>query len=56
MKPPPTNPEFARFTSALRRIVQVPKKEIQARMDAAKQARKQQHAKPASVRASRVQD
>jgi len=55
MKPPPKNPEFARFTDALRHIVQVPKKEIQIRMNAARQERKQQRVKRASDRASNVQ-
>jgi len=54
LKPPPNNPEFTEFTEALRHIVHVPKKEVQAKMDAAKRARKQQHAKQASARVSRV--
>lgn len=56
MKPPPKNQEFTKFTDALRRIVRVPKKEVQARMDAAKQERKQQHAKQASDRVSSGKD
>jgi hypothetical protein len=36
MKPPPDNPEFARFTEAMRVIVKVSKVELQRRVDAAK--------------------
>jgi len=32
MKRPPSNPEFARFTEAMRRIMTVPKTDIQAAM------------------------
>jgi hypothetical protein len=52
MKPPPKTPEFARFTEALRQIVQVPKKEVAAKMNAAKQERQQQR-KRASGHVSR---
>jgi hypothetical protein len=52
MKPPPKNPEFERFTEALRQIVQVPKKEVLARMSAAKRARQRQR-KQASDHVSR---
>jgi len=46
MKTPPQNDEFRNFTNAMRKIVQVPKKVVQAKMDAVKQER-------ASDRASR---
>jgi hypothetical protein len=56
MKPPPDNPEFAKFTDALRRIVRVPKAEVQAKMTAEKQERKRQRVKQTSDHASDVQD
>jgi hypothetical protein len=55
MKPPPKSPEFTRFTEALRQIVQVPKKEVAARMTAAKRERTGQR-KQASGHASRDKD
>lgn len=36
MKTPPDNPEFARFTEAMRTIVKVSKVEMQRRIDAEK--------------------
>ena len=33
MKPPPDNPEFARFTEAMRKIVSVPKAEVMRRIE-----------------------
>jgi len=36
MKPPPDDPEFQRFTQAMREIMKVSKVEIQRRMDAEK--------------------
>jgi hypothetical protein len=36
MKTPPDNPEFVRFTAAMRSIMKVSKVELQRRMDAAK--------------------
>ncbi len=36
MKPPPTDPEFTRFTEAMRQIMKVSKAEIQERMEAEK--------------------
>ena len=36
MKKPPDNPEFARFTEAMRDIMKVSKVELQRRMDAVK--------------------
>ncbi|MGA8736215.1 MAG: hypothetical protein WB558_20020 [Terriglobales bacterium] len=53
MKPPPKTPEFERFTQALRHIVQVPKAEVQRRMEAAK---KRRIAKRASGHASHDKD
>ncbi len=55
MKPPPNNPEFAKFTNALRKIVHVPKSEVEARMTAAKRARQRQR-KQASARVSHDRD
>jgi hypothetical protein len=52
MKPPPKTPEFERFTQALRRIIQVPKAEVQRRMEEAKKNR----AEKASGHASRDKD
>jgi hypothetical protein len=36
MKPPPDNPEFARFTEAMRTIVKVSKVEMNRRIEAEK--------------------
>jgi hypothetical protein len=47
MKPPPDNPEFARFTEAMRHIAGVSKAEIQRRMEDEKKG-KQAKALPAS--------
>jgi hypothetical protein len=33
MKAPPDNPEFARFTAAMRKIVSVPKAEVMRRIE-----------------------
>jgi hypothetical protein len=40
MKTPPDNPEFERFTDAMRTIVKVSKVELQRRMEAEKQTPK----------------
>jgi len=56
MKPPPNNPEFEKFTEMLRKIVKVPKAEVEARMDAAKRERAQQRKRRASARACRDKD
>jgi hypothetical protein len=40
MKPPPSNPEFARFTEAMKTILRVPKAEITKRVEAEKTPRK----------------
>lgn len=47
MKTPPNNPEFARFTDAMRTIVKVSKVELNRRIEAEKQ-------KPSKTSASRV--
>jgi hypothetical protein len=47
MKPPPDNPEFARFTEAMRAIVKVSKTELTRRIEAEKR-------KPKTTSASRV--
>jgi len=49
MKTPPDNPEFAKFTEAMRTIVKVSKVELQRRMEAEKQT-----PKAIASRASRV--
>ena len=39
MKTPPDNPEFARFTDALKTILKVPKSEMDRRVEAEKTAK-----------------
>jgi hypothetical protein len=48
MKPPPDNPEFRRFTQAMRTIMGVSKAELQERLKADKAAKKGKRIKPAS--------
>jgi hypothetical protein len=48
MKTPPDNPEFARFTSAMRDILKVSKAELIKRMEAEKQKPNRQHASGAT--------
>lgn len=50
MKPPPDNPEFAKFTDALSKIMRVSKVELQRRIEEEKQEKK------AKRSASRVSD
>jgi hypothetical protein len=45
MKPPPDDPEFRRFTEAMRQMMKVSKTEIQRRMEQEKQAKKRKAAK-----------
>ncbi len=40
MKPPPTDPEFVKFTEAMRQIMKVSKAEIQERIDAERKQRR----------------
>jgi hypothetical protein len=40
MKTPPKNPEFARFTDAMRTIMKVSKTELQRRMEDDKKAKR----------------
>jgi hypothetical protein len=40
MKPPPDNPEFAKFTEALRTVMSVSKVELQRRIEEEKQEKK----------------
>ena len=55
MKPPPDNPEFAKFTEAMRQIMKVPKAEIQERMEATKTERRARTSvSPAPVSASKA--
>jgi len=46
MKPPPDNPEFRKFTAAMRKIMKVSKTEMTRRIEAEKQLR------PSTSRAS----
>jgi hypothetical protein len=47
VKKPPNNPEFARFTDALKQILTVPKSTVDAQMGAEKKKRaKSKAAKP----------
>ena len=46
MKTPPDNPEFAKFTEAMRKIMGVSKTELQRRIDAEK--KEKQAKRPAS--------
>ncbi len=52
MKPPPDNPEFARFTGAMRKIMKVSKAEINRRIEAEKRKPKSS-ASPVSVESSK---
>jgi hypothetical protein len=48
MKPPPDNPEFAKFTAAMRHIMGVSKTALTAREETAEKKRKQAKTLPAS--------
>lgn len=52
MKTPPDTPEFARFTEAMQQILSVSKEDLQKRMDAEKQERRQTAKASSSGRAS----
>jgi hypothetical protein len=53
MKPPPDNPEFARFTKAMRTIMGVSKAELQRRIEEEKkEKRSKPSASPGSVSSS----
>jgi hypothetical protein len=54
MKTPPSNPEFAVFTSAMRGIMKVSKVELQARIDAEKRGKQAPKAPSSRVSASRA--
>jgi hypothetical protein len=49
MKMPPDNPEFARFTDALKTILKVPKSEINRRIEAAKTDNRTKETAPQAV-------
>jgi hypothetical protein len=49
MKTPPDNPEFARFTAAMRTIVKVSKVEMNARIEAEKKRKTKASAFPVPV-------
>ena len=52
MKTPPANPEFARFTEAMKTIMGVSKAELQERLKAEKAAKKGKQSKASSPSAS----
>lgn len=52
MKPPPDNPEFARFTDAMRKLMTVSKTEINRRIEAEKR-KPRASASPVSVESSK---
>jgi hypothetical protein len=55
MKPPPDNPEFARFTSAMRDILKVSKIELNRRIEATKKGKRSKvSASPGSAVSSTV--
>jgi hypothetical protein len=49
MKTPPNNPEFARFTDALRHMLKVPKTEMNRRIEAGKKRKPKASASHASA-------
>jgi hypothetical protein len=53
MKQPPNNPEFARFTGALRDILKVSKTELNRRIEEDKKRKSKTSASPVSVVASK---
>jgi hypothetical protein len=48
--------EYANFENALRKVLSVPHSEVKAKIDAGKQARKQQKQKSSSAHVSREAD
>jgi len=55
MVKPPDNPEFARFTDAMRRIMRVSKSELTKRMEAEKKGKRSKvSASPGSAAASKT--
>jgi hypothetical protein len=52
MKPPPDNPEFAKFTEALRKVMSVSKVELQRRIEEEKQEKKAKRSASPAARAS----
>jgi hypothetical protein len=55
MKKPPDNPEFARFTAAMRKIMKVSKVELQRRMEAEKKGKRFKTSASPSVASSSTQ-
>ena len=55
MKKPPDNPEFARFTRAMRHIMSVSKTELQRRMEEEKKGKRSKASASPSVAASSTQ-
>ena len=53
MKPPPDNPEFTRFTGAMRDILKVSKTEMNRRIEAEKKRKSKTSASPVSAVASK---
>jgi hypothetical protein len=54
MKPPPKNPEFARFTSAMRKIMKVSKADIQTAMAEEKRKPNASASRASATRPKRV--
>jgi hypothetical protein len=56
MKKPPDNPEFARFTTAMRHIMGVSKVELQRRMAAEKKGKRSKASASPSVASASTQE
>lgn len=54
MKTPPDNPEFARFTTAMRDIMKVSKVELQRRIEAVKRKPRYRAARASGARPKRA--
>jgi hypothetical protein len=54
MKTPPDDPQFARFTEAMREIMKVSKVEMQRRIEAAKRKPKFRASRASGVRSKRA--
>jgi hypothetical protein len=54
MKTPPDDPQFARFTEAMREIMKVSKVEMQRRIEAAKRKPKHRVSRVSGVRSKRA--
>jgi hypothetical protein len=56
MKKPPDNPEFVRFTSAMRTIMKVSKVELQRRIEAEKEGKRSKASASPSVASASTQE